>query len=1004
MKSNIRKRALFLLLCLSLFTTASVTRANAVSFYAATLHGVNGHAPSFVFSDGTFAETTFIGNIDSAEPMAVMPCGANCNGTYYGLLAKEGVPYKLVTVDWPAGQTTDVVSLSSDYPAFFDMAYSYATEKLYAALNGEEGTTAIYEIDKTDGTYAKVADLGVKARAIDFSFDGTLYVLNTVPYNSDYGEVNALVLTSYDSSFTLKEAKQVFSEWDPYVGIYDNGTYNTISMEFDHAKKILYYTQTDSRQQYAYAIDVKEGNRLSESVILGSDPSNTQNFDAVSLYIPFIAPDGGANSAIEVTDLKAVADPAGAQKVTLTWTNPTVNFIGEALTGLYSIRVYRESISDENLLTEIKEGVAVGGEMTWTDESSLEGNNTYVVVPCRIAGEKGLSAKVSVFTGFDVPGPVEGIVLNLVPEGIKITWQKPATTKNGGVLDEGTLKYTLVRMPDELTVVTDVSENEFIDSNPLPSWQKYSYEITPRTAAGEGEPSTGWVDIYAGPPFTAPFETTFDDYDANQQWASFNENNDNFNGYFDSYSGRFSISAVYYDEDAIKTLNTWIISPTINLTAGRYKVTVESYIDKADFANSFDIVYGTGQTVEQQTKQIGSFSYVSTIDAQVDSAMAVVDIPADGEYNFSVHMTADKILDDYDKCGLGIGYFKIEPVGDDPQRGEEVIVGDKTQASIWNVLSPVDAYTSSRNQMIYTRKMLGLRKGDIVKKISYLGYNINEAPVTGTLKGWIGSTGQNGFENNNISPIALDQLKPFFDGGYSIPVVGEKNEEGYVTAELCGKVFEFPLAEPYVYDGKNIVLAYESAVPSTDSDFGFLSVMEDIDATILQGVTLRSWAPGYAATGWNPILVLEVERAPVEKYNVTGTVISTKDERIEGAVVTVSYGNETFEAETDATGRFTMEVTGVQDVYDITIAKEGYTTSTDTFSYTGEDVDLGDVKLTSYSGIDNVVHDTNGNGEIKIYNLSGRLIKDIKISEGDELDLHLERGVYIINGVKKIVE
>ena len=96
MKSNIRKRALFLLLCLSLFTTASVTRANAVSFYAATLHGVNGHAPSFVFSDGTFAETTFIGNIDSAEPMAVMPCGANCNGTYYGLLAKEGVPYKSV--------------------------------------------------------------------------------------------------------------------------------------------------------------------------------------------------------------------------------------------------------------------------------------------------------------------------------------------------------------------------------------------------------------------------------------------------------------------------------------------------------------------------------------------------------------------------------------------------------------------------------------------------------------------------------------------------------------------------------------------------------------------------------------------------------------------------------------------------------------------------------------------------------------------------------------------
>lgn len=804
-----KRSCIISLFCLCLLNITGKAQKNVNEIYSATLHEVNGHAPSFVFSDGSF-ESTFLGAIENTDVTVTMPCGVNCNGTYYGFLTKGGTPYKLVTVDWDAAKTTDVVSLPEDYPLFFDIAYNFHTGKVYAALNNIDGNTVLYEVNVNDGKYVEVANLDIQARAIDFSFDGTLYALTTKQLDSYGTIINVLTLASYDSGFTLKEQKQVFDDYSSYLGVYDTGTYNAFSMEFDYLSGVLYYTQTDSKQQYAYSIDVKEGKRLTSSFMLGSDPTYSQNFDALSLYIPFIAPDGGINSAAPVTNLQTKADSGGALKATLTWINPTVNFNNVPLIELYSIRIYRKSVSDGNLLAEITENVTVGGEMSWTDENASQGNNTYVLIPCRVNGEKGLAATVSVFTGLDIPGPVESVILETVLGGIKVSWQKPSTTQNGGVLDENTLKYTVVRMPDELIVKTDITETSFVDANPLPEWKDYSYMITAKTATGESKPSDGWARIYAGPAFMAPYETTFDDDKANGLWKSYNKNEDGFDGYFDSYSGMFSISAVYYDEDAIKNLNTWLISPTINLMSGQYKITVESYINKANFANSFDIAYGTEQTVEAQSNNLGSFNYSSTADAQTNLAETFVNIPTDGDYNFSVHMNGAKLFKDYDRCALGIGFFKIEFVG------------------------------------------------------------------------------------------------------------------------------KIPPAE--------------------------------------------------------------------ENFKLTGTVIDNNELAIQSAKITVIYGDKTFESETGATGEFTVDVTGIRDVYDMTIAKEGFNAVNDQFTYAGEDIiALGNITLTPIlNGINNIIYDADGNAEIKIYDLSGRLIETMTISKGE--NLNIAKGVYIINGVKHAVE
>ena len=976
-----KRNFLISLFCLCWLSITGVAQENVSRIYSATLHEVNGYAPSFVLSDNSF-EPTFLGAIDVKDATVTMPCGANCNGIYYGFLAREGVPYKLVTVDWTAAKTTDVVSFGSDYPAFFDMAYNYHTGKVYAALNDADGNTVLYEMNVGDGTYQKVADLGVKARAIDFSFDGTLYALTTQEHNTGDGYmVNALTLASYDSDFTLKESKLVFDDWSPYVGVYENDTYIAFSMEFDYLSGVLYYTQTNSLQQYAYTLDVKEGKRLSGSIMLGSDPTYTKNFDALSLYIPFIAPDGGGNSAAPVTGLQAAADAGGALKATLTWKNPTVNFVDEPLTELYSIRIYRESVSDENLLTEIMENVAVGGEMSWTDEKASQGNNTYVLVPCRVAGEKGIAVTISVFAGFDVPGNVESVILEKVPEGIKVSWQKPTTTRNGGVLDESTLKYTVVRMPDELPVKTDFTETSFVDTNPLPGWQDYSYMITAITAAGESEPFNGWA-IYAGPAITAPYETTFDNEKANGLWKSYNENNDGFEGYFDSYSGRFSISAVYYDEDAFKNLNTWIISPTIKLTPGQYKITVESYIDKADFANSFDIVYGTDQTVEAQTNNLGSFSYSSTTDAQTDLAETLVNITADGGYNFSVHMTAAKIFQDYERCALGIGFFKIEYVGELPPPEEDfkvtgTVVDDKESAvqgakvTVTHDGKTFEAETSATGE--FTVDVTGIqdaydvtveKKGynAVAKQFAYAGENVDLGRIVLTPAE----------EDFKVTGTVVDDKEGLAVQGAKVTVThGDKTFE----AET-GATGEFTVDVTGIQDAYDVTVEKE----------GYNAV-----------------AKQFAYAGENVDLGRIVLTPAEEDFKVTGTVVDDKEGlAVQGAKVTVTHGDKTFEAETGATGEFTVDVTGIRDAYELTVEKEGFHAMAQEFTYAGTDVDLGRVVLTVLSGINNIIYDADGNAEIKIYDLSGRLVKTMTISKGESLDI--QRGVYIINGVKHVVE
>lgn len=881
-----RKDYFLTLLCLFLMALAQTVHADVNKIYGVT--SINqmypDRAPSFVYGNNEWDHTT-IAPVDGSDPAVFMASGANCNGTYYGLLAKDGAALRFVTVDWATGATTDVSAADASCPLFTDMAYSFSTKKLYGMVKADAGGTDIYEITVAEGKATKVATVTEELKSFDFSFDGRMHTFYVKKHQTSYGENNVLFVRSYDENLAspTEETAIQNSYSDDYILIW----YDRINVEFDHMTNTLYYTEYSSEvptQQYANGVDITTWKQTGESVMLGAnDP------DITALYIPFTAPEGGSETPMAVTELKAAADPAGVAKATLTWVNPTTNFVGNDLTELHSIRVYRNSIGADNLLEEITDNVAPGGQMSWTDENADMGENKYVIVPCRIEGENGISAEVTVWVGFDIPGTVANVKLEKAEGGINVSWEKPATTVNGGILDEATLKYSVVRQPDNIIVAEDITETSVLDKNALPAWQKYSYQITARTAAGTGEATDGFMNIFAGPDLTAPYEFAFNDYDVyDNLWTVIGD--EIGVGYLDSYN--YNCWALMLPGWALAgghtNRNNYLVSPEIKLNKGKYTISVGSWIELAGDANSFTLLYGKGKTADAFTNTIESFSFTAAADGQKDMATATFEIAEDGYYNFAINVTAPIINPD-GYGNVGISLFRIE----------------EAQAETFKV----------------TGKVAGAE-----------GNAIEGAEVT---------------LHNDGKQFTATTAE---DGTFSIDVEGSRGEciivikkEGYQDYRSY-----------FDYEGTDIALE-----------------------------------------------TITMEQAP-ETFFVTGKVTDEDGNGIAEATVVVAMGDNFSPSVTQADGTFNVEVYGVRGEYTITVEKDGYTPYSGKFFYEGASVALEDIILDMTTGIGGIVYDGDGNADIRVYDMSGRLVKAGKVTRGEGLGL--SNGVYIINGKKTVVK
>ena len=201
----------------------------------------------------------------------------------------------------------------------------------------------------------------------------------------------------------------------------------------------------------------------------------------------------------------------------LSWTTPSVSYLGAKLSSLTGTKVYR---NDQLVYTSTE--TTQGKSVAWTDRPSTDGYYIYKVVPYNAAGD-GVYKEFAAYVGEDLPGAPQNVTLTTHGGNAEITWAAPAEGKHGGYFDNASVKYNVVRMPDSKVVVEGTTSLRATDAV---SVQKgYSYIVTAVNKKGVGASATSKTMSF-GPedsvPFTSPL-TTQDNFD---RWVTADKNND----------------------------------------------------------------------------------------------------------------------------------------------------------------------------------------------------------------------------------------------------------------------------------------------------------------------------------------------------------------------------------------------------------------------------------------------------------------------------------------------
>ncbi len=248
--------------------------------------------------------------------------------------------------------------------------------------------------------------------------------------------------------------------------------------------------------------------------------------------------------------------------------------------------------------------------------------------------------------------------------------------------------------------------------------------------------------------------------------------------------------------------------------------------------------------------------------------------------------------------------------------------------------APISVYWKySVSDVIYTEKMLkaaGLKKGDKITRISFKGYNTS-SEVSADVKAWIGNTADTLYADDYVVPDTA-RLTLITKANYTIPKIGTGDEHAVLLS--------IDLPEGFVYNGQSIQMVAGSALTtryqramfeySTDNPVGFVK----------RNDSEFEWNTA-TATDYMPVPYFTVEREP---STVSG-LVKGKLGHVANAHLTLRNGEVIYEATSDSTGHYEMNVVQNTKKYALTVTADGYLPYTDSISFDSLNV-VKDVELT----------------------------------------------------------
>lgn len=471
-------------------------------------------------------------------------------GTYVGseyyayettLYANTLMPRAISVVDVNTGEYTtkrEIVNSTTEAPLILDeMTYDPKTNRIFGLhYDTSANKSYIYEIDRKTLDIALVATIDKVLFYTLAADNGSLYAVRKGGMKSYLSKID---ISSINKTTKTCEYKDL-GNTNIYLGDFSQ------TMEFDKTTHRLWWmAQTSDGNAYLVELNPQTGAQIKKEFI-------DNEMQLLGMGIPYQYVADGAPSYPRA--FKATADAKGALSAQLSWTTPSVSYLGAKLSALTGTKVYR---NDQLVYTSTE--TTQGKSVAWTDRPSTDGYYIYKVVPYNAAGD-GVYKEFAAYVGEDLPGAPQNVTLTTHGGNAEITWAAPAEGQHGGYFDNASVKYNVVRMPDNKVVVEGTTSLRATDAV---SVQKgYSYVVTAVNKKGVGASATSKTMSF-GPedsvPFTSPL-TTQDDFD---RWVTVDKNNDGNTWTF--YKPTQTTTYDRCDQNA----DDWLYTPALKFEKGK---------------------------------------------------------------------------------------------------------------------------------------------------------------------------------------------------------------------------------------------------------------------------------------------------------------------------------------------------------------------------------------------------------------------------------------------------
>lgn len=471
-------------------------------------------------------------------------------GTYVGseyyayettLYANTLMPRAISVVDVNTGEYTakrEIVNSTTEAPLILDeMTYDPKTNRIFGLhYDTSANKSYIYEIDRKTLDIALVAIVDKVLFYTLAADNGSLYAVRKGGMKSYLSKIDVSSINKTTKTCEYKD----LGNTNIYLGDYSQ------TMEFDKTTHRLWWmAQTSDGNAYLVELNPQTGAQIKKEFI-------DNEMQLLGMGIPYQYVADGAPSYPRA--FKATADAKGALSAQLSWTTPSVSYLGAKLSALTGTKVYR---NDQLVYTSTE--TTQGKSVAWTDRPSTDGYYIYKVVPYNAAGD-GVYKEFAAYVGEDLPGAPQNVTLTTHGGNAEITWAAPEKGQHGGYFDNASMKYNVVRMPDNKVVVEGTTSLRATDAV---SVQKgYSYIVTAVNKKGVGASATSKTMSF-GPedsvPFTSPL-TTQDDFD---RWVTADKNNDGNTWTF--YKPTQTTTYDRCDQNA----DDWLYTPALKFEKGK---------------------------------------------------------------------------------------------------------------------------------------------------------------------------------------------------------------------------------------------------------------------------------------------------------------------------------------------------------------------------------------------------------------------------------------------------